>query len=367
MDEPQQLGATPAATDSKRKNAPPLSPFIRHAIRENTEGLSISALAKKYKVSRPTVYRWLGRQEVCEKSRKPKTDSSSMLPIQRDAIRELVRLTKLPQEKLLPSIQHVFPVLRCLTRNGRKLLWDQALGPNPTVFEETNSQIAIVSRFRVGALWLGDARNPTQLVCCLWAAEEVSGFVVHRIVRNTVAAHIDFLVDLCQEWPLPIAQITLLTAPDDSFPDLPVNQRGRISKFPSELFHQETNDILFKNKKPVPELLTQSHPSRPHVLWLHHVRTTDLLEEIAKRVVRKCLEKYNLRTSKKRRGYGVRPSRHTSPREQVARRMGFKADNPAALSQLASRPLVRYSEIRKSLKSNSLPSTMTSRDMPRKE
>ncbi len=57
------------------KNAK-LPPSQRRYIQENPDGLSITGLARKFGVSRHTIYKWLKREDVEDRSCAPLNSSS---------------------------------------------------------------------------------------------------------------------------------------------------------------------------------------------------------------------------------------------------------------------------------------------------
>lgn len=329
---------------SSPRASPPLSPSTRHAIQAVAQGLSVSEAARRFGVSRPTIYRWLGRQDTVTKSRKPKSCSPSMLPIQRDAIGELVRLTRRSRMALLPAILQVFPVFRFLTPNGQRRVWDAALGEAGCLpvaaRRKVSAAVPYVSRFRVGALWLGDARHPDDRVCCLWAAEEASGLVVHRVVaEDGTLTVVDFLCDLCHEWPFAVSALTLLIDPSGVFPDRAPLDRGRGLQISWERLCAEFRQALAGQS--VPDLKAEVLPARPRTLWLRRLKVGRSLLQVARRVVGHCLARHNLWDGSKPATWSGSASA-VRPLDELLRRA--KSGDVALLRPLAARALVRYSE-----------------------
>ena len=60
-----------------------LTPHQRRYIQENPDGLSITALARKFNVSRPTIYKWKRRNSVTDASSRPHTFRQALNEVQR--------------------------------------------------------------------------------------------------------------------------------------------------------------------------------------------------------------------------------------------------------------------------------------------
>src|SRR4051794_18522112 len=108
-----------------------LSADVKRAIQQIGTSRSVSEIAAQLGISRNAVYRWRKRDVTTPKSSRPRTRTASLLPVQRETICELIRLTGWPKKELLPLVRRVFPVFRCLGESGQRRLWKEVPGGNP--------------------------------------------------------------------------------------------------------------------------------------------------------------------------------------------------------------------------------------------
>lgn len=289
---------------------------------------SVSQVAKALGVSRNTVYRWKARVDVARKSRRPKTNTASLLPVQRDVIYELIRLSLWPKRELVPVVSRVFPVFSCVGEGGQRRLWKEVLGvgavlPATLAPEEPFYR----SSFRIGAIYVAGG-TLTPPVCVLVAWENPSGVVVHRVVEGRKDDFTDFMLDLCHQWPFQIAEITFVSTEKGVFP-------GRLSGWGNDNVSSVRNEefVCRSIRQPIsgadmpqqagpqtqpPKLNFEDSLNSPRIIELPQ-RHGPLDLNGVKRVVRSWAASHNTRLRGKRTKWLTMSHKVLTPKEYLIR------------------------------------------------
>jgi Homeodomain-like domain len=244
--------------------------------------MGVSEVAKELGLSRNTIYRWKVRADIARKSRRPKTNTASLLPVQRDMIRELIRLSRWPKRELLPLVSRVFPVFKRVGEGGQRRLWKEVMGTGTLSPAQRDPDAPFYrSSFRVGAFFVAQEGGTLPPVCVLTAWETVSGVLVHRVVEGSTNDVTDFLLDLSHEWPFQIAEITLVSTESEVFPGLPGKHMSNVPKMRNAAI-SETFQRLWTKLPPIgvaasPRAGPQAEPpslqfevcaNRSQIIWL---------------------------------------------------------------------------------------------------
>lgn len=335
--------------------------------------MSVSEVAKALHVSRNTVYRWKTRQNTSRKSRRPKTNTASLLPVQRDVICELIRLSSWPKRELLPVMSRVFPVFEAVGEGGQRRLWKEIWGTGKLSPAQRNCDTPFYrSTFRVGALFIAQEGNALAPVCVLLAWESFSGVLVHRIAEGKTTDVSDFLLDLCHEWPFQIAKVTLVSTEHDVFPGLPGKQLESAPKVRCTVIGEKFQSLWRKlpplgtetsaragpQEKP-PLLNFEVCANRAQIIWLPP-RKGELDIDGVKRVARSWITSHNTRLRGHRTNWLPLSRQLLSPEEYLVRASMPKSGKPnpavgderpaetrAKLHLLLTQPLVMYSKTKR--------------------
>ena len=328
---------------------------------------SVSEVAKELRVSRNTVYRWKTRHSISRKSRRPKTNTACLLPVQRDVICELIRLSRWPKCELLPLVIRLFPVFKHVGEGGQRRLWKEVVGTGKLPSMKLNSAEPFYrSSFRVGAIFVAQ-EGMTSPVCVLAAWETISGALVHRVVQGSPHDATDFLLDLCHEWPFQISEITLVSTENADFPGLPGVHTRNVPKVQVAAMGEEFQR-LWTRLPPVsastspragpqitpPTLSFEVSPNRAQIIELPRRFGTFNLDGV-KKVVRSRTTKHNTRLRGEGSSWAILSRQVMTPEEylirawELARMNGAVKDEPPAetranLRQLLTHPLAKYSE-----------------------
>lgn len=168
---------------------------------------------------------------------------------------------------------------------------------------------------------------------------------MHRVVvEDNKGALVDFLCDLCHEWPFDVSALTLLTDPEGTFPDRAPADRARGVRMSWEQLCGDFKRALPYSQS-VPNLLPEVLPVRPRTLWLRRLKAGESLTQAVRRVVSRCIARYNLWEGAKpvtwrQTAMAARPLDVLLCRARTAASVG----DAALLRLLAARALVRYSE-----------------------
>lgn len=329
---------------------------------------TVSEVAALLGISRNTVYRWKKRRSTSRKSRRPKTKTASLLPVQRDIVCELIRLSQWPKRELLPVVSRVFPVFKVVGEGGQRRLWREIWGTGTLAPVQLDPDASFYrSSFRVGALWVGQEGSSLAPVCVLVAWETVSGVVVHRVIEGNTSDASDFLLDLCHEWPFQVATITLVSTESGVFPGLPGKKLETVSKVKNEVIGEafrrlwtklpplgkDTSERAGPQAEP-PTLTFEVCASRPHIIWLPSRGVTLDLAGI-KRVARSWVTSHNKRLRGKRTTWLTLSRQLLTPEEYLIRasesakmssavRDEAPPETRAKLHGLLAQPLVMYSK-----------------------
>lgn len=339
---------------------------------------SVSEVSAQLGVSRNTVYRWKKRQDTSRKSRRPKTNTASLLPVQRAVICELIRLSRWPKRELLPVVTRVFPVFKHVGEGGQRRLWKEVWGTGSLSPVQLNSgDLFYRSSFRVGALLVAQEGRSQSPFCMLVAWETLSGALVYRVIEGTSTDATDFLLDLCHEWPFQIEAITLLSTDAGAFPGFAGKHVETVPKV-SHLVIEETFRRLWTKRPPLsqgvskkagpqvapPLLGFEVCASRPQIIWLPPRRGV-LDFDVLKRVARSWVTSHNTRLRGKRTEWLHLSRQVLTPEEylihlwestEINGAVGDEEpkETRAALHLLFTQPLVMYSKNKRTkLKSTS--------------
>lgn len=334
--------------------------------------MGVSEVAKELGLSRNTVYRWKVRADIARKSRRPKTNTASLLPVQRDVICELIRLSRWPKRELLPLVTRVFPVFKHVGEGGQRRLWKEVLGTGMVSPVRRDPDAPFYrSNFRVGAFFVAQEGGTLPPVCVLVAWETVSGVLVHRVVEGNTNDVTDFLLDLCHEWPFQIAEITLVSTESEVFPGLPGKHMSNLPKMRnvtiSEAFQRLWTKLPPVGAATSPRAGPQAEPpmlkfevcaNRPQIIWLPR-RHGPLDLDGVKKVARSWSTSHNTRF---RGGKPIWPGQSRqamTPKEYLIRaseavkmkgavRDENLPETRANLHLLLTQPLVMYSKNKRS-------------------
>lgn len=330
--------------------------------------MGVSEVARQLGLSRTTVYRWKARADIARKSRRPKTDTASLLPVQRDVICELIRLSHWPKRELLPLVTRVFPVFKLVGEGGQRRLWKEVLGTGTLSSVRSDPDAPFYrSNFRVGAVFVAQEGERLPPFCVLVAWEIVSGVLVHRVVEGSQDDVTDFLLDLSYEWPLQIAEITLVSMESEVFPGLPGKHLSNVPKIPhaeiSEAFQRLWTKLPPVGAGTSPRAGPQAEPpilkfevssNRPRIIWLSGKYGPLKLDGV-KRVIRSWSTSHNTRLRGKRTQWSTLSRQVLTPEEylirvcKVAEMNGAVRDEEphetrANIHALLTRPLVMRSK-----------------------
>lgn len=334
--------------------------------------MGVSEVAKELGLSRNTVYRWKVRADIARKSRRPKTNTASLLPVQRDAICELIRLSRWPKRELLPLVTRVFPVFKHVGEGGQRRLWKEVLGTGTVSPVRRDPDAPFYrSNFRVGAFFVAQEGGTLPPVCVLVAWETVSGVLVHRVVEGNTTDVTDFLLDLSHEWPFQIAEITPVSTESEVFPGLPGKHMSNVPKMRNVAI-SEAFQRLWTKQPPVgaatsPRAGPQAEPpmlkfevcaNRPQIIWLPR-KYGPLDFDGVKKVVRSWSSSHNTRLRGERTQWLTLSRQVLTPEEylirawEAAKMNGAVRDEDlpetrANLHLLLTQPLVMYSKNKRS-------------------
>jgi len=181
--------------------------ITRKEIQESQE--SITFLAKKYGVSRPTIYKWKNSSSCQEKKSGPARDVSVLTQLEQQIICEFRRVTKLSYRECFFALKPEIPrlsqsnLLRCLKKNGLNVL--------PNLEEKTSKKRGEFKKYPLGfshidttEIILGDKQKSYIFI----GIERNSKFAFAKVYQNkTIETSAEFLTEYIEKMPFKIHTI----------------------------------------------------------------------------------------------------------------------------------------------------------------